>query len=103
MIAPVIDGSAPVIHRPSATTEAHVLDAREQFGDRQAAEASLGHALDVAEPKEIVLPFVLVAARDLLESLPLHLTAHPTLRQTILDVLEGEAPRGSADAKRAAG
>ena len=97
VIAPVIDGSAPVIHRPSATTEAHVLNALagEQLGDRQAAEASLERALDVAEPEGIVLPFVLVPVRDLLESLPQHRTAHPTLRQTILDVLEGEAPRAA--------
>ena len=72
VIAPVIDGWAPVIHRPSATTEAYVLDAlaREQLGDRQAAEASLERALDAAEPEGIVLPFVLMPVRDLLESLP---------------------------------
>jgi LuxR family maltose regulon positive regulatory protein len=95
VLAPVIDGSAAVIHRPSAATEAQVLDAlaREQLGDRRAAEASLERALDVAEPEGVVLPFVLVPVRDLLEHLPRHRTAHPTLRQTILDVLDGEAPR----------
>ena len=104
VLVPVIDGSAAVIHRPSATTEAHVLDAlaREQLGDRRAAEASLERALDAAEPEGIVLPFVLAPVRDLLEQLPPHRTAHPTLRRTILDVLDGEAPRpsgsgGSAD------
>jgi LuxR family maltose regulon positive regulatory protein len=96
-LAAVIDGSAPVIHRPSATTEAHVLDAlaRDQLGDRRAAEASLERALDAAEPEGIVLPFVLAPVRDLLERLPPHRTAHPTLRRTILDVLDGEAPRAS--------
>ena len=95
VLAPVIDGSAPVIHRPSATTEAQLLDAlaREQLGDRRAAEASLDRALDAAEPEGIVLPFVLVPVRDLLERLPRHRTAHPTLRRTILDVLDGAAPR----------
>lgn len=95
VLAPVIDGSAAVIHRPSATTEAHVLDAlgREQLGDQRAAEASLERALDAAEPEGIVLPFVLAPARELLERLPSHRTAHPTLRRAILDVLEGEAPR----------
>lgn len=94
VLAAVIDGSAPVIHRPSATTEALVLDAlaRDQLGDRRAAEASLEHALDAAEPEGIVLPFVLSPVRDLLEHLPSHRTAHPTLRRTILDVLDGEAP-----------
>jgi LuxR family maltose regulon positive regulatory protein len=96
-LAAVIDGSAPVIHRPSATTEAHVLDAlaRDQLGDRRAAEASLERALDAAEPEGIVLPFVLAPVRDLLERLPPHRTAHPTLRRTILDVLDGEAPRAT--------
>ena len=95
VLAPVIEGSALVIHRPSATTEAHVVDAlaREQLGDRRAAEASLERALDAAEPEGIVLPFVLVPVRDLLQRLPRHRTAHPTLRQTILDVLDGSAPR----------
>jgi LuxR family maltose regulon positive regulatory protein len=95
VLAPVIDGSAAVIHRPSATTEAHVLDAlaREQLGDQRAAEASLERALDAAEPEGIILPFVLAPARELLERLPSHRTAHPTLRRAILDVLEGEAPR----------
>ena len=51
--------------------------------------------LDAAEPEGIVLPFVLVPVRDLLERLPPRRTAHPTLRQTILDVLDGEAPRAA--------
>ena len=67
--------------------------AREQLGDRRAAEASLERALDAAEPEGIVLPFVLVPVRDLLQRLPRHRTAHPALRQTILDVLDGSAPR----------
>jgi LuxR family maltose regulon positive regulatory protein len=75
--------------------EAQLLGAlaSEQLGDRRAAEASLELALDAAEPEGIVLPFVLVPVRDLLEHLPRHRTAHPMLRQTILDVLAGEAPR----------
>jgi LuxR family maltose regulon positive regulatory protein len=94
VLAPVIDGSAPVIHRPSATTEALALDAlaREQDGDRRAAEASLERALDVAEPEGIILPFILVPVRDLLDRLPRHRSAHAALRRTILDVLAGSAP-----------
>ena len=95
VLARVIDGSALVIHRPSATTEAHVLDAlaREQLGDRRAAEASLERAFDAAEPEGIVLPFLLLPARDLIQCLPRDRTAHPTLRHTILDVLDGSTPR----------
>ena len=93
VIAPVIQGGAAVVHRPSAMTEAHVLDAlaHEQLGDRREAEASLERALDAAEPEGIVLPSVLIPVRDILERLPPYRTAHPTLRQTILDVLNGEA------------
>jgi LuxR family maltose regulon positive regulatory protein len=95
ILAPVMDGSAPVLHRPAAATEAHLLGALAsvQLDDRRAAEASLELALDAAEPEGIVLPFVLVPVRDLLERLPRHHTAHPTLRRTILDVLDGGAPR----------
>ncbi|MGA9856840.1 MAG: LuxR C-terminal-related transcriptional regulator [Solirubrobacteraceae bacterium] len=98
VLGPVIDGSAPVLHRPTATAEAHLLDAvaSEQLGDRRAAEASLELALDAAEPEGIVLPFILVPVRDLLERLPRHRTAHPTLRRTILDVLDGGTPRQAA-------
>jgi LuxR family transcriptional regulator, maltose regulon positive regulatory protein len=99
VLAPVIQGSAPVIHRPSVMTEAQVLDAvaREQLGDQRAAEASLERALELAEPEGIVLPFVLIPVQELLECLPRHRTAHATLRQTILDVLAGSAPRSTGE------
>jgi LuxR family transcriptional regulator, maltose regulon positive regulatory protein len=99
VLAPVIEGSAPVIHRPSAMTEAQVLDAvaREQLGDQRAAEASLERAFELAEPEGIVLPFILVPVQELLECLPRHRTAHATLRQTILDVLAGSAPRSTGE------
>jgi LuxR family maltose regulon positive regulatory protein len=79
------------------TTEAQVLDAlaRAELGDPGAAEASLERALELAEPEGIVLPFILHPAHALLESLPRHRTAHATLRQTLLDVLAGSAPRPS--------
>jgi LuxR family maltose regulon positive regulatory protein len=94
VLAPVIDGSAPAIHRPSVVTEAQVLDAaaREKLGDERAAETSLEAALELAEPEGLVLPFILVPVRDIVERLPRHRTAHATLRQTILDVLAGSAP-----------
>lgn len=62
-------------------------------GDPRAAERSLERALEVAEPEGLVLPFILVPARELLEHLPRHRTAHPTFVQTILDVVAGSAPR----------
>ncbi|MBV9533839.1 MAG: hypothetical protein JO321_00325 [Solirubrobacterales bacterium] len=95
VLAPVIDATAPTTHRPSAITEAQLLDAvaHERIGRHREAEASLECALELAEPEGIVLPFILVPAQDLLDRLPRHHTAHPTLQQTILDVLAGSAPR----------
>ena len=62
VLARVLDGSAPVLHRPSTVTEAQLLDAvaREQLGDQRVAEASLERALDLAEPDGVLLPFILV-------------------------------------------
>ena len=95
VLGPVSSGSVPAMHPPSWITEAQVLDAMAhlQSDDRQAAEASLERALELAEPEGIVLPFILHRTQDLLESIPKHRTAHATLRQTILDVFAGAAPR----------
>jgi len=91
VLAPVIEGVAPSLHRASATIEAHALDAvaRDRLRDRRGAEASLERALELAEPEGIVLPFILVPVQSLLEQLPRHRTAHATLLRTILDVLGG--------------
>jgi LuxR family maltose regulon positive regulatory protein len=98
VLARVLDGSAPVLHRPSAVTEAQLLDAvaREQLGDQHVAEASLERALDLAEPEGVLLPFILVPVQPLLERLPGRRTAHPALWRAILDVLAGSAPPAAA-------
>ncbi len=90
-LAPVNRQDARALHPRWAATEALVLDAvaREQLGDRRAAEASLERALELAEPEGIILPFVLHPVHDLLERHPRHRTAHATLVRTILDVLAG--------------
>ncbi len=101
VLAPVIEGPAPAVRPSLVLTEVQLLDAaaREQLGDRRAAEASLERALELAEPEGIVLPFVLTPVQDLLERLPRHRTAHPTLLRTILDVLAGSsAPHRDAPA-----
>jgi len=100
VLAPVLDGSAPGLHRPSTTTEAQLLDAvaREQLDEPRLAEASLERALDLAEPEGVLLPFILVPVQPLLERLPGIRTAHPALRRAILDVLAGSAPPAGAPA-----
>lgn len=100
VLAPVLDGSAPVLHRPSMRTEAQLLDAvaREQLGDQRAAEASLERALDLAEPEGVLLPFILVPVQPLLDLPSGRRTAHPALRRAVLDVLAGAVPRGGAPA-----
>jgi LuxR family maltose regulon positive regulatory protein len=98
VLAPVIGGSPSAAHLRFAI-EAQVLDAavREQLGDRSGAEASLERALELAEPEGMILPFVLVGVRDLLERTPRHRTAHGAFLRTILDVLAGSAaPRRGA-------
>ncbi len=95
VLAPVIEGSAPRMHPLTATTEAQVLDAvaHDQLGDTRTAESSMERALDLAEPEGMVLPFILACTEDILKRMPRHRTGHATLRQAILDVLAGSAPR----------
>jgi LuxR family maltose regulon positive regulatory protein len=93
-LGPVIAGSAKALHPRWATIEALLLDAaaREQLDDRQAAEASLEHALDVAEPEGVILPFTVAPVRALLESHRGHRTAHAALLSEILDALDDNSP-----------
>jgi LuxR family transcriptional regulator, maltose regulon positive regulatory protein len=95
VLAPVIDRSAPALHHRSANLEALLLDAaaRDQRGERRAAEASLERALDLAEVEGIVLPFILAPVQDLLERLPRHRTAHAALLRTVLDIMAGASAR----------
>ena len=99
-LAPVIERTAPAIHRASATAEAQVLDAvaRDQVGDARAAEASIERALELAEPEGLLLPFALAPAQAVLERRRRHRTAHPTFLAAILDMLAGRAlpPDGTA-------
>ena len=95
VLAPVINRSAPAFHQTSAVIEALLLDAaaRDQLGERRAAEGSLERALDLAEAEGIVLPFILAPVQDLLERVPRHRTAHATLLRSILDLIAGASAR----------
>jgi LuxR family transcriptional regulator, maltose regulon positive regulatory protein len=97
-LAPVLDGTSPVI-RAGTVIQALMLDAvaRDQLGDRVAAEHDIEAGLDIAEADSLVFPFVVVAARDLLERHPRHRTAHAALLADLLSVLGGSSlpPRRS--------
>ena len=96
-VAPMIadpGGAQQVLNLRRATVHALLLDAaaRDALGDAQAAEASIEHALELAELDGTILPFTLVPVRPLLECHPRHRTAHASLLTAILDVLDGVAP-----------
>jgi LuxR family transcriptional regulator, maltose regulon positive regulatory protein len=93
-LGPVIENAAPAIYAGPTAMEALLLDAaaHEELGDTRAVEASLERALEIAEPDGIVLPFALVAVRELLERHRGHRTTHATLLATILDMLGGGCP-----------
>ena len=96
-VAPMIadsGGAQQVLNLRRATVHALLLDAaaRDALGDAQTAEASIEHALELAEQDGTILPFTLVPVRPLLESHPRHRTAHASLLTAILDVLDGVAP-----------
>ena len=102
---PVVEGAAQVLNLRRATVHALLLDAaaRDQLGDPARAEASIERALELAEPDGIILPFMLVPVRELLERHPGHRTAHAALLSTILDVLAGSSPQPDRRGAAAAG
>jgi LuxR family maltose regulon positive regulatory protein len=95
-LAPVLDGSAPLIRR-TWLIGAFLLEAiaRDALDDPAAAEQSLECALDLAEPDGLLLFFLLQPAPALLERHARHRTSHPSLIAEILDLLAGERPAPS--------
>lgn len=93
-LAPVLAGTAPIV-RDFSVVSALLLDAlaRDALGDAKAAEDDVERALDLAEPDALILPFLIVPARDLLERHPRHRTAHAALLADILDALAGSPVR----------
>ena len=93
VLAPVIDGSAPVAH-PVWKVEARVLEAivQDALGDTGAAGRALESALALAEPDGLRLPFLLHPAPGLLERHRRRGTAHRALVSEILDLLAGNQP-----------
>jgi LuxR family maltose regulon positive regulatory protein len=93
-LAPVIARRVEAPRPGWAAVDASLFEAaaRARLGDARGAEASIEHALGLAAPDGIILPFALAPVRALLERHPRHRTAHPVLLAMILDVLAGAAP-----------
>jgi LuxR family maltose regulon positive regulatory protein len=89
-LAPVLDGSAPLIC-PPWLAQAFLLEAiaRDALGDEGAAGRALERALDLAEPDGALLPFLLHPAPGLLERHARYRTAHAALIADILSLLAG--------------
>jgi LuxR family transcriptional regulator, maltose regulon positive regulatory protein len=89
-LAPVLDGSAPVLWS-ARLAQPFLLEAiaRDALGDSRAAASAVERALDLAEPDGALLWFVLHPAADLLERHARHGTAHAALIADILSLLAG--------------
>ena len=86
----VLDGPLPVILGFRVVT-AYALEAvaRDGLGDRDAAERALERALDLAEPDEVLTPFLLSPVQALLERHAPHRTAHASLIAEIRSLYAG--------------
>jgi LuxR family maltose regulon positive regulatory protein len=89
-LAEVLDGTAPVIGYVTVVeTQLLAALAHRALGDQRAANTATERALALAEPDRLVLPFAMTGARELLEALPRHETAHAALLTDVLDVVHG--------------
>jgi LuxR family maltose regulon positive regulatory protein len=70
VLAPVIDGSAPLLNAHLWEVHAFLLQAIacDALGDASAARRALERALDRAEPESLLFPFLFVPAPELLDT-----------------------------------
>jgi LuxR family transcriptional regulator, maltose regulon positive regulatory protein len=94
-LAPVIDGSVPLLNASLWVVQAWLLEAiaRDALGAAGAARRALERALDLAQPEDLVFPFLLDPAPGLLERHRRLGTAQATLISEILNALAGRKPR----------
>ena len=97
-LAPVIDGSAPLVNAHLWDVQAFLLEAiaRDALGDPPAARRALEHALDLARPEGLMLPFLFDPAPDLLDRHRRLGTAHGAQISAILNRLAGRPPAAPA-------
>ena len=90
-LAPVQDGSAPVV-RQSWQVGAFLLEAMAQdmLRDAAATGRALESALDAAEPEHILLPFLLTPLPELLERHARRCARHAALTDEILSLLPAD-------------
>ena len=88
-LAPVLDGSAPLMEPGGWLVRPFLLEAiaPDALGDPAAAERALQRLLDLAEPVGAILPFFLCPAPTLLEHHDRYGNAHAGLISEILDLL----------------
>ncbi|MFJ4654426.1 LuxR C-terminal-related transcriptional regulator [Nocardia sp. NPDC088792] len=92
-LAPVLDGSLPVLWR-GWLTQGHLLEAtaRDALGEPDAAEAAVERALETAAPSGAVLWFLLYPVSELLDRRVQHGTGHTVLIAEIKNLLAGHQP-----------
>jgi len=93
VLAPVLDGSAPVAWQ-AWMAQPFLLEAiaRDALGDPGAAASALERSLDLAEPDGLLSVFLLHPAPGLLERHARQRTAHAALITEILSLLAGNRP-----------
>ena len=86
----MLGGPVPAIVGSRLVT-AYALEAaaQDKLGDLAAAESALEHALDLAEPDRVLLPFLMSPVLALLERHAPHRTAHASLIAEIRSLLAG--------------
>jgi LuxR family maltose regulon positive regulatory protein len=93
-VAPVLDGSAPLVRR-GWLVKAFLLEAlaRDALGYPAGADRALESAFDAAEPDRLLLPFLLYRAPRLLERHAQGCARHALLAAEILSLLPAERGR----------
>jgi LuxR family maltose regulon positive regulatory protein len=94
VLAPVLDGSAPLRNAHLWEVQSFLLQAIacDALGDAGGARRALERALDLAEPEGLLYPFLYDPAPDLLDRHREYGTAHKRLINEIMNALAGNEP-----------